>query len=165
MRAAWQIYGKQLHDTKNELSKVKAEVVELKAKQEKGMIAFSGALPNGIRDEAHLRYTRLFTNVGNAYNSTTGDFTAPVKGVYFFTFVILASNSRNSGAILTRNGDVVLTSHDLKGSGDPTDTTTNSVVLQLEAGENISMQQWLGSRLYETNNKHNTFSGFLLFAL
>ncbi|KAL2081083.1 hypothetical protein ACEWY4_022936 [Coilia grayii] len=161
VQEAQKLFAKGLTDLKGELN-------QLKTKYERGKVAFSGALSEGNHnsaDQARLFYKRIFTNVGNAYNSSTGDFTAPVKGVYFFTFMTFGYNNQNSGIILTRNGVLAVSSYDFQTISDQADTTGNSVILQLEAGEKISLQLWGGASAYDSANMLNTFNGFLLYPL
>ena len=34
-----------------------------------------------------IKFDEIITNIGNAYNATTGLFIAPVDGLYYFTMV------------------------------------------------------------------------------
>ncbi|XP_062389435.1 uncharacterized protein LOC134077808 isoform X2 [Sardina pilchardus] len=94
-----------------------------------------------------------------------GNFIAPVKGVYFFCFNAFGYSGSVSGAILTKNGQLMVSTYELASSGDASDTTGNSVILQLEAGESVSMRLWQNASVFDHRNGLNTFSGFLLFAL
>lgn len=95
----------------------------------------------------------------------TGYFTAPVKGVYFFSFSTFGYSKHLSGAILTKNSQHMVCSYDAASSCDTGDTGGNSVILQLEKGEQITMRLWERSQVFDNLNGHTTFSGFLLFPL
>lgn len=55
---------------------------------EKSKVTFSAGLPYGFtysgNRELDVVFSEIITNVGQAYSSVTGLFTAPVKGVYYF---------------------------------------------------------------------------------
>lgn len=144
--------------------------VELeKLKLEPGTkVAFSASLlPTGEQNadiDPFLAYKHVFTNAGNAYNPDTGHFVAPVKGIYFFCFNTFGYGGATSGAILTKNGHLMVSTYEFVSSHDASDMTGNAVVLQLEPGERVSMQLWQHGRVFGVNG-HNTFSGFLLFPL
>ncbi|XP_041940038.1 cerebellin-1-like isoform X2 [Alosa sapidissima] len=161
----------RLTEFKDEQQEQKAELEQLETKCAGGgaKVAFSASLweTGEKRSDVStiLAYKHIFTNVGNAYDSNTGDFIAPVKGVYFFSFNTFGYSGSVSGAILTKNGQLMVSTYEFASSGDASDTTGNSIVLQLEAGERVSMILWENARVFDQRNGHNTFNGFLLFAL
>ncbi|KAL1250935.1 hypothetical protein QQF64_018731 [Cirrhinus molitorella] len=127
-------------------------------------IAFSAALmQSGSGDigpfttEITLTYRNVFTNIGNAYNPIT----APLKGVYMFSFSVygLANPSTSSTASIVKNGEKVVVAH-----GHQDQYTVNSskgVVLILEIGDVVYVRLWSGRRISDNQNNHNTFSGYL----
>ncbi|KAL1280685.1 hypothetical protein QQF64_015285 [Cirrhinus molitorella] len=85
-----------------------------------------------------LVYKNAITNIGNAYNNNSGIFTAPVKGVYFFNFVVFNPHDISTGVKLLKNGNVVVTATDNPPKQDTEDTTFNSVSLILEQDDLFS---------------------------
>lgn len=75
-----------------------------------------------------------------------GIFTAPVKGVYFFNFVVFNPYDISTGVKLLKNGNLVVTASDNAPGQDTEDTTTqlvcncNSVSLLFEQGDHIYLQ-------------------------
>ncbi|KAG1944843.1 complement C1q-like protein [Pimephales promelas] len=137
-------------------------------------VAFSAtlsALENGYKvigpysDAVTLVYENVLTNIGNAYDTYTGIFTAPVKGVYYFNFVLFNPNAMPTGANLVKNGKHVVAATDNAPSIDTEDTASNAVSLLLEAGDRINIQLWANRRVYTDGNRRNTFSGHLLFTM
>ncbi|CAG5929468.1 unnamed protein product [Menidia menidia] len=106
-----------------------------------------------------LIFDRVFTNVGIAYNGKTGIFTAPVKGVYQFTFMTFGYNVRASGAILMRNRRYKVSTWE-SSSYYHSNTASNTVILELNVRDCISIVLCKGVKIYS-----GVFSGFLIFPL
>ncbi|KAL2081077.1 hypothetical protein ACEWY4_022930 [Coilia grayii] len=139
-------------------------------------VAFTAALqpPSGDKDgyghigpfseEVTLIHQKVLTNVGEAYNNTSGVFTAPVSGVYFFTFTTYSwVKNKNIGVKLMKNNDEVLLIWENQDSGDNEDYASNSVVLELEVGDTVYMRLPEGFCVGASIRANiHTFSGFLL---
>uniref|UniRef100_A0AAY4CQW9 C1q domain-containing protein n=1 Tax=Denticeps clupeoides TaxID=299321 RepID=A0AAY4CQW9_9TELE len=136
-----------------------------------GKVAFSAALTFNTEyvqagpSELNLVFRNIITNVGNAYSSNTGFFTAPVKGVYFFRFTVAdILSSRTMYTALYRNQQRIM----LLGEYDMDHHVSylvGGVTLQLEAGDWVNLRLPGNQRLYNTESNHCIFSGFLLFTL
>uniref|UniRef100_A0A9J8CH43 C1q domain-containing protein n=1 Tax=Cyprinus carpio carpio TaxID=630221 RepID=A0A9J8CH43_CYPCA len=148
------------------------QVEELRKENRDREIAFSAALvePGSgnigpFTTEITLTYRNVFTNIGNAYNPITGIFTAPLKGAYMFSFSIYGhgSPSTASTVYIVKNGEKVVIAH-----GHQDQYVVNSskgVVLILEVGDVVYLRLCSGRWIYDDQNKHSTFSGYLLFPL
>ncbi|KAK5850191.1 hypothetical protein PBY51_014460 [Eleginops maclovinus] len=131
-------------------------------------VAFSAGLSNygkfgPYNTETNLVYKRVITNIGGDYNSNTGVFTAPVRGVYYFSFTAL--NNRNGewmAVNMYRDSRRIL--HNSKQSDGHT-FISNALVLQLDRGGVVYMRLHENSGLYDDSDNWNTFSGFLLYEL
>ncbi|XP_076120638.1 cerebellin-1-like [Alosa pseudoharengus] len=155
------------------LSTSETEVENLKmetAITEQPKVAFSAGLGSGYivsgNTELNLVFTKIITNVGQAYSSTTGFFTAPVRGVYYFRFTVRDSlDSHYMTIMMYKNGEriIYLAEYD----EDRYETYLSSgVTLQLEVGDVVNMRLPAGYRLYDYySDNYSTFSGFLLFPL
>lgn len=66
------------------------------------------------------------------------------------------------GAILMKNGVRQISTYDAP-SVDGSDSSSNAVVLQLAAGDQVHMELWDNGRVFDNLNGHTTFSGFLIF--
>ncbi|KAM4536938.1 complement C1q tumor necrosis factor-related protein 3-like isoform 2-T2 [Odontesthes bonariensis] len=185
--------GTRLNTTVDELTRQKAEMEKLK-KENEGLktkldasekeidklkensyktapqIAFSASLVSsgemykGPCADKTLIFKRVFSNIGNAYNLNTGIFTAPVNGLYYFTFSTYGYNTHTMGAILIKNTVRQISVYD-SPSADGSDSSSNAAVLQLAASDKVHVELWDNGRVFDDLNGHTTFSGFLLFSL
>ncbi|XP_074555471.1 cerebellin 11 [Halichoeres trimaculatus] len=154
------------------LNATEKEIDELKQSSGKGspQIAFSVSLANfgeiykGPCTDKVLIFKRIFSNTGDGYDSDTGVFTAPVSGLYYFSFSTYGYNTHVVGAILIKNGVHQISTFDYP-SDDGSDGSSNSAVLQLAAGDKVHMELWDDGRVFDNLNGHTTFSGFLIFTV
>ncbi|XP_070690860.1 complement C1q tumor necrosis factor-related protein 4-like [Pempheris klunzingeri] len=150
--------------------RLKAVERELKAMSDVPKVAFSASLGgNGLQKtilgSKTLIYKDVLTNIGQAYNSETGVFTAPIRGVYYIRFTANAPTDFDMSAVLYKNGaHIQLIAHEQQ-SGSGSDTASNGAALLLERGDTLSMQLWHNTQIWDNSNHHSTFSGFLLFPL
>ncbi|KAK1895977.1 Complement C1q-like protein 4 [Dissostichus eleginoides] len=102
---------------------------ELKRVKETPKVAFAASLGgNGLvkttSGNKNLVYADLLTNVGGAYNANTGEFTAPIRGVYYIRFTANApSNFPMSAVLYKNNNQIELIAHEQPGAGH--DTASN----------------------------------------
>ncbi|XP_063072673.1 complement C1q-like protein 2 [Engraulis encrasicolus] len=137
-------------------------------------VAFSAGLGKSGNTVAgsnvlNLVFSRVITNVGQAYSSTTGFFTAPISGVYYFRFTVMDYLDNRGMAIRMykngRNGSGSLMDlYEYDADGKPS-ILSSGLTLQLEKGEAVNMVLPAGYRLYDDTFNRSTFSGFLLFPL
>ncbi|XP_059357517.1 cerebellin-2-like [Carassius carassius] len=170
---------KKIKSMEEKFNALNDEVRELRSKNEvlllalRTKVAFSASLSAtggvkyfGPHEEAiTLVYENVLTNIGNAYDANTGIFTAPVKGVYFFNFVVFNPYDISTGVRLFKNGNFVVAATDNPPKQDTEDTTCNSVSLILEQGDRIHLQLIEKRRIYTDSLRRNTFSGHLLFTM
>ena len=161
----------ELIAVKTRLAATETEVVNLEKEiTEKPKVAFSAGLTNSGYIEAgntdlNLVFTKIITNVGQAYSNMTGFFTAPVKGVYYFRFTVMdVLSSRSMTIRIVKNGEQVMRLYEYDTDGQQS-YLSSGVTLQLEVGDVVNMQLPAGYRLFDNSDNHSTFSGFLLFPL
>ncbi|XP_053199102.1 hyaluronan mediated motility receptor-like [Scomber japonicus] len=154
----------RLGSVKKTVGELKPEVDQLNARVN-AKVAFSATIieskdvftgpQTGI--SKILIFNKVFTNIGNAYNSKTGLFTAPRKGVYHFSFMTFGYSTYTSGAILVKNGNYQVSTWEFKGP-DSSDTTSNTVILELNHKDTVNIILWKGGKI-----NTGVFSGFLVF--
>ncbi|XP_031138054.1 heavy metal-binding protein HIP-like isoform X2 [Sander lucioperca] len=152
------------------MSSSENEVEELKRENaERPKVAFSVGLTDAgevgpFNTDITLKFIKVFTNIGQAYNPTTGIFTAPVKGYYYIRFNGWeARPSQTIRITLYHNDKIITTCFDNKDVYNL--TVSNAFVLQLEKGDVVYMVLNSGYGIYDSLHNRTTFSGFLLFAV
>uniref|UniRef100_A0A3B5PRG8 Myosin-2 heavy chain, non muscle-like n=1 Tax=Xiphophorus maculatus TaxID=8083 RepID=A0A3B5PRG8_XIPMA len=130
-------------------------------------VAFSAGLTDSgivgpFDEETTLIFSKTITNVGRGYNSSAGVFTAPVTGLYFFSFTAADYLKGYMGLYLYRNEQQVTFSLDLNDHGGYA-SMTSAVALQLDRGDRVRLALPASYRLYDDSRNFSVFSGFLLF--
>ncbi|XP_063058026.1 complement C1q-like protein 2 [Engraulis encrasicolus] len=148
------------------VSTLKRQVEEGKVTEQ---VAFEAALGPGehrgpFNTEITIVYPKVFANAGHAYSPTTGIFTAPVKGVYYFSFSGHNVSSKPMALRLMKNGQqmVTMVNH---VAGNRYETGTNGMNLLLQKGDQVYMRLRANTWIFDNGNMHSTFVGHLLFPL
>ncbi|XP_044039182.1 complement C1q-like protein 2 [Siniperca chuatsi] len=136
---------------------------------EKTQVIFSALAEHGgaygpFNTDKTVVYNRVITNLGCAYNNTTGIFSASVAGFYYFTFFYHAGGEHQSGLLLFKNGDLIVRTTDHKTSADTADNGGNAVFVQLQKGDEVYVSLKKDSHVWAAE-RHTTFSGFLVTQL
>ncbi|XP_062297549.1 cytoskeletal protein Sojo-like isoform X1 [Scomber scombrus] len=153
------------------MSSSENEVEELKrVNADRPKVAFSAALTDEgkvgpFSTDSTLKFSKIFTNIGQAYSPITGIFTAPVRGAYYFRFHGFESRtSMIIGIGLYHNDKKITVSYDTEDDIGHV-TVSNAFVLELEKGDVIYLVLISTCGVYDDLNNRTTFSGFLLYAL
>jgi hypothetical protein len=121
---------------------------------------FGAKKDNGV-DVSAVTYPTVFNNgyynIGSAYNGSTGLFTAPVAGRYFFSVEGLSTLSTVLEMSLFVNGGFFLSGRNT-GSGYGS-TAYCTTIIQLNAGDTVGVQIAAGT-MYGSG--FNQFTGYLL---
>ena len=117
--------------------------------------------PNWTSDVIYLGHTgsgaaAFDTNIGNHFSYTTGKFTAPVAGTYFFSFRATTADTNQHFIDIYKNGARV-GGHTLSYSYAYL-TAANTAVLTLASGDYIEARRRASGYSFYTTN----FSGFLI---
>ncbi|MGD1441012.1 C1q-like domain-containing protein, partial [Vibrio harveyi] len=135
---------KQLKALEIRLANSEAQIEEIKKEnRDRPKVAFSASLGSKgfigpIDADSTLVYKNVFINVGDAYNQDTGIFTAPVRGVYYFSFFYHCGTDHGTALALYRNGKhEALAQHNK--SNDSPENGGNGLTLLLEKGDQVYM--------------------------
>uniref|UniRef100_A0A3Q4BTU4 C1q domain-containing protein n=1 Tax=Mola mola TaxID=94237 RepID=A0A3Q4BTU4_MOLML len=149
----------QLKNTEKQLDDLRAEV-------RGNQVAFGASIGNignigPFNTDITLTYPNVYYNTG-AYNPKTGIFTAPVKGVYYFSFSGHNFSSKPMGLRLMKNGQSVVMVYN-HSFGERFETATNGMTLELTVGDQVYMRLSTNTWIFDNVNNHSTFIGHLLF--
>ncbi|XP_053373708.1 complement C1q and tumor necrosis factor-related protein 9A-like [Mercenaria mercenaria] len=157
----------EMNDAKTSVTKTVEEFSRLKAEHENTLKkkdsirpAFTARLSAHLTKLGHnqpIIFDNIVTNIGQAYSGTTGVFTAPKDGVYYFVATILSFSGQHVETEIVKNGDSMVR---LYSYGKFYDQGTSGVVLQLNASDEV----WVRNMGTNGENVHgsnwSTFSGF-----
>ena len=122
--------------------------------------------PKAVNSSGAISFSNVVTNIGGHFNVTTGKYTCPFDGIYFFTLNMYNSGSRTSAYCrIEKNGvwQVAADTHlydvrtELKGYQE----ATNSAVVHLVKGDVVRLNHCnTGPSMYSGSS----FTGVLLQA-
>lgn len=100
-------------------------------------------------------------NTGGAINTTTGIFTAPVAGIYLFSFAGLKQNIAGDSIVSLQKNGVSITSSYAQNLRNFVPHFGTKALLKLAAKDTINLYLASGS-LYDDVNGYTHFTGFLV---
>ncbi|XP_034038484.1 cerebellin-4-like [Thalassophryne amazonica] len=108
-------------------------------------------------------YARLRKNTGS-FNPNTGIFTAPVRGLYYFSYSGHNHSSKSMGLQLMKNGRHITMVYN-HPYGNRYETATKGTTLYLNVTDQVYMRLMKHNWIFDNNNYHSTFVGFLVSPL
>ena len=101
-------------------------------------------------------FNRIVTNIGLAYNASTGYFLAPSDGVFAFTWTLMAAAGKWFNSELVVNGKTKFYNVVDSRGGKSWESSGCTGVLQLQAGQKV----WIRKYISHGNYLHDTWSSF-----
>ncbi|KAJ8336529.1 hypothetical protein SKAU_G00377490 [Synaphobranchus kaupii] len=153
----------QLRELRSQVEAIKIECGDAP------VVAFSVSLLDAGRGHSGpfnidtvLVFRNVITNRGNAYSPSTGVFTTPVDGLYYFSFTGHSAGPHASAVSLFRNAERVATAYD-RASPGTVHSVGNGAALWLKAGDRVTLRLWARTLVYgDAALCQTTFSGFLV---
>ena len=136
---------------------------EISNQVEKQYIIFHAFKKTDYSFSGDIVYDEIPINIGNGFGQD-GVFSAPVSGIYFFTFSSTTSNTQDNQTYVEvmKNGSRVFVIYDSNGS-KKLNNLSYSWTLELAEDDKIHMRVDLG-KIYSNENLHTIFTGQLLKA-
>ena len=128
-------------------------------------VAFTAAVTSSSStwSSGVLVFPAVITNVGNAYNPSTGIFTAPTQGNYVFFVNVQSYSTKYIYVDIVLNGSTKVRTQAGGSSNDYFDAGPNLVVLTLQKGDTVWIRHYGGIGYFTySDGPITTFSGFLI---
>ncbi|XP_063075840.1 complement C1q subcomponent subunit C-like [Engraulis encrasicolus] len=140
---------------------------QLEGERQRAAVGFSASLGihgnlGPFNTDTILAYKRVLTNTGDAYNPSTGIFTAPVRGLYYFSFSGHHQTSKSMGFSLYKNEEKMVSLHN-HAMGSRYEVSSQGVNLLVEKGDQVYIKirehTWVHDN---TDSNVNIFTGHLV---
>ena len=129
------------------------------------VIGFDVGYTRSMTSGYTIPFNRIRTNLGNGWSSSNHRFTAPVKGLYYFTLSIMTKSSSYPGYAQAHimRGNVYLRYVYARRNTNiyAYIPATGSAAVMLNAGEQVRARRWTGY-LYSNGDVYTHFQGFLI---
>ncbi len=129
--------------------------------------AFDAARDGGnVSGANYIVYDTVFVNTGNHYNNSNGRFTAPVTGIYFFSFGCIKSGNNNLARLyLRKNGSSNFTEdrHLRMPTGGDGYGENGAITYIVSLTKNDYVQVYLSEgTVHADNDNYTYFNGYLI---
>ncbi|KAM6442985.1 adiponectin isoform 2-T2 [Liasis olivaceus] len=111
-----------------------------------------------------IKFTKIFYNEQNHYDTVTGKFQCTIPGVYYFAYHLSVYASDVKVSLFKKDTAIIIT-YDQYQKND-VDQASGSVLLHLASGDEVWLQLYgeeENSSIYADNVNDSTFMGFLLY--
>lgn len=131
--------------------------------EEKGLsVAFSAILSKDttVGGKEVVKYDSVLTNVGGAYQPSTGVFTAPYKGIYTISCSLMSHPSNSVHLDIMKNGKKLSIVYSASGTNPH---SAQTLQLLLNKGDRVWIQNRSGNKAsLHDHGSYNLFSGALI---
>lgn len=124
------------------------------------VVAFTSMLSSDttVGGRAVVRYDHMVTNLGGAYQRTTGIFTAPYRGLYSFSCSLMSHSSNYVNLEMVKNGIPVFA---IFSAAHTFPQSSQTIYLVLNQGDHIWMQNH-NTFQAKLQTGYNVFSGIFI---
>jgi len=132
---------------------------------EQAAVGFRAEMSDDVQVKSLAVFDAVKYNEGGAYDGSTGVFTAPVSGQYFFYFSTEYNEDNPQGGMAIKvDGETVgYTAGRLLGGGGQFGTANTQAVVSLDKGQQVYVQtQWGDADVRVAGGFRSSFGGFLV---
>ncbi|XP_076085271.1 complement C1q-like protein 4 [Mytilus galloprovincialis] len=112
-----------------------------------------------IGDLQTVEYDVVRVNVGNGYDKRHGHFTAPVPGLFYFSFTVMSYPGKGVHMEIVKNGAVF---GNCFADWDGYESGTSTVITQLDQGDMVWVRHAKAESPQPLHPLYNAFTGFLI---
>lgn len=116
-------------------------------------------LTTNFTNGSPLQYQVIVSNTGNGYDKTSGVFTAPSDGIYWFSVTLSGSTDDHVSCYLMKNSMDYLVEVYISAFSAYASASTSTLV-HLSSGDKVSVSQCNGSGVLSSYK--SSFSGFMV---
>jgi len=126
----------------------------------------SGSTQTTTASNERITFPSVTANTGNHFNASTSLFTAPVAGVYYFSFRALTGNDGTDGDARLQYNGAIANEYSTYASNAITGhkQTILSGAISLNANDTVGISSWTSGRTFYGSAfyGHTSFSGYLI---
>ena len=123
----------------------------------------SSGNPNASSGSVYITYNTVKINNGNHYSTSTGKFTVPVAGLYFFSFGCIKSGNSNLARLwLYKNGSSANDRHLRMATGQDGYGENGALTNIISCAVGDEIQVWLQEGVLHAGQAYLYFNGFLI---
>ena len=123
----------------------------------------SSGNPNASSGSVYITYNTVKINNGNHYSTSTGKFTVPVAGLYFFSFGCIKSGNNNLARLhLHKNGSSANDRHLRMATGQDGYGENGALTNIISCAVGDEIQVWLQEGVLHAGTAYLYFNGFLI---
>ncbi|XP_054619457.1 complement C1q tumor necrosis factor-related protein 3-like isoform X2 [Dunckerocampus dactyliophorus] len=145
---------------------LKARVGKLDGMSDKRKVWFAATGGDKKTNDSKVIFQNVDTNMGSHYDATTGIFTAPYKGAYFFTVTFRSDGGMIELDVFREkmdgNQESLMSLYDSTNTKGKISIASNSKMVDLEDGDKVYVR---ASSSHELTCCANVFSGFLVYPM
>ena len=112
-----------------------------------------------LGDGQPIKFDKVITNIGQAYDSHNGRFTVPVSGMYLLSVSVMSTDTNTIDCKIIKNGNILAYVY---GGSTDYQTDTQTIVVDLQAGDIIWVRHSPGYSDEQINVNYSYMSGFLI---
>eukprot|EP00105_Crassostrea_gigas_P027750 XP_011449190.2 PREDICTED: heavy metal-binding protein HIP-like [Crassostrea gigas] len=128
----------------------------------KDLIVFQSSLTKALqnlKNQETVIFDKVSLNEGNAYDNISGIFTAPLDGIYSFTWTILTASGKYFVTELVLNGQRVAYNHADGRGHDGFPMTTSHAKIKIKKGDKVWIRATGNYGQYAHGGHYCYFSG------